>query len=156
MNNTFKFPERKRWGPLVLSPPCVLVAYGFINEAIPIDSVVSSALCAMVAVFFLAIPIVLLNHSRTIVITSDRGLLIKALFRTTFIPWEEITEYAKHRKLVLLGGWWCYYVTRGSDGRRIKIGFEEFERMHVLNNIIVKKAVGAKLHNTSYEEKSRP
>jgi len=155
MNNTFKFSSPKRWGPLILSPPCILLAYGFINEAIQNGSVVSAVMCAMVAIFFLAIPIVLANHSRTIVITSDQGLLIKALFRTTFIPWEDIAEYAKLRKLVFLGGGWCYYVTRTSDGKRIKIGFDYFERMRVLNNIIVKKAVGAKIHNTGYEEKSR-
>ena len=140
MNNTFKFSSPKRWGPLILSPPCVLLTYGFINEAIQIGRVVGAVMCAIPAIFFIAIPIVLAIHSRTIVITSDQGLLIKAFLRTTFIPWEEITEYGKIRKLVFLGGAWCYYIKRVSDGKRIKIGFEYFTRMRVLNNIIVEKA----------------
>jgi hypothetical protein len=155
MNNIFKFNSLTRWSPLILSPPCILLGYGFINEAIHAGSIVGGVICAIVAFFFLAIPIVLANHSRTIVITNDSGLLIKAQFRTTFVPWEEITEYRKSRKLIFLGGAWCYYIERASDGKRIKIGFEYFEHMRVLNNIIVRKAVNARLHNTGYEERVR-
>lgn len=153
VKNTFKFSISKRWFPLIIAPLFISIAYGFVYEAVSTESIVGSALCVISACMLLVFPVGLARYSRNIIITNDQGLLIKSIFKTTFLSWDEITEYGRIQKRVFLSTAWLYYVKKQDSEKKIIIGLPEFKNFRVLNNIIVRKAIRAKFRHASYIER---
>ena len=149
MKKEFQYSAFRRWLPLAIAPILIAISYGLTLEVIQSKDTAFAALCLLSAGMFLYLSIKIPNQSLLKVFTSKDGLTISNLLNSTHIRWDEIIEYGKYRRMFFGRKVWCFYVKSILLGdKKITVGFEYLKDVKALNNIIIKKAHGAKFKNT--------
>ena len=149
MRKEFQYSTLRRWLPLSTIPFLIIASYGATLEVIQSQNIAHCIGCLLFSGLSLFLSFKIPNHCLVKIFTSKDGIVIRKLFYSKFIMWDEIIEYGRYRTTIFGGKAWCFYVKSILyKSRKVHLGFEFLKDISELNNIIIRNANGAKFKNT--------
>jgi hypothetical protein len=149
IKKVYQYPvKRSQWivGPLVSGLLGILAVMLFVtgsNGKTLSDQMVSIAL----GLLLLWLPLLWLLHVLGVikVITSDRGLVIKNLFKTRSISWVQITEFGTYRTIGYLQYFTVFYLkANGFGDRKIQVCLASIQNLDALLDDVFRQAINAR------------
>lgn len=148
MLTTFKYGSIRRLLVIFIILPGIIVSYGIIQDAFPIENYLYSMLCIVVAISFAIFAIHIISEIWVTIIIGEKGISIKKLYNSYSANWEDIIEYGRDQPFGYGGVNWRYYLKiSGYGDKKFKICHEKLREMKRLNAHIISKLKSARLNN---------